>query len=195
VPLAPKPLAVKEAPKPQKSPTSVSVPPKPIEIRAAKPNGAAVAPPPAAKPVVQPAKSQPATALFPITLADCLDEIAQQLGAQQGKPVSGVTLGETKLPLAKWEIAAFARTGDDVATGIQRAVAARSLLVIAVEQFKKKPGFDLQAIITTAKTESVKLEQAVLQAKQNKNIEGAVNLAASGKQLGMLIAKAQQLLK
>lgn len=196
VPLTPKPAPVKEAPKPQKAPPSVSVPPKPIEIRAAKPNGVpAVAPPLTAKPVVHAAKPPVPAALFPITLADCLDEIAQQLGAQPGKPVSGVTLGETRLPLAKWEIAAFALTGNDVATGIQRAVAARSLLVIAVEQFKKKPGFDLQAIITSAKTESGKLEQAVLQAKQNKNIEGAVNLAASGKQLGMLIAKAQQLLR
>jgi hypothetical protein len=106
-----------------------------------------------------------------------------------------VTLGETKLPLAKWEIAAFGRNGDDVATGIQRAVAARSLLVIAVEQFRKDPAVDLQAMVASAKSESVKLEQSVLQAKQNKNIEGAVNLAASGKQLGMLIAKAQQLLK
>jgi hypothetical protein len=49
--------------------------------------------------------------------------------------------------------------------------------------------------VTTAKAETAKLEQEVLQAKQNKNIEGAVNLAASGKQLGMLIAKAQQLMK
>ena len=74
-------------------------------------------------------------------------------------------------------------------------MAARSLLVIAVEQFKKNPTFDLQGKVTNAKAEGVRLEQEVLQAKQNKNIEGAVNLAASGKQLGMLIAKAQQLMK
>jgi len=141
------------------------------------------------------ARPQPATAAAPVTLAECLEKIAEQLRAQKGKPVSGVTLGETKLPLAKWELAAFAGSGDGVAGGIQRAVAARSLLVIAVEQFKKNSAFDLQTTVTSAKTEGAKLEQEVVQAKQNKNIEGAVNLAASGKQLGMLIAKAQQLLK
>ena len=211
-PSAPKPD--KEAPKPQKAPVPVSAPAKPIDIRTVKLNGAAAAvPAPVVNQAVQTAKPQqpaaavsvvkevakpkqaPTTAPFPITLIDCLEQIAEQLGAQQGKPVSGVTLGETKLPLAKWEIAAFARSGDDDASGIQRSVAARSLLLIALEQFKKNPAFDMQAIVATAKAESAKLDQAVLQAKQNKNIEGAVNLAASGKQLGMLIAKAQQLLK
>lgn len=221
-PVAPRPAATssasnpaKEPPKLQKAPVPVSAPAKPVDIRAAKPNGpaSAIAAPavketaqaakpqpqaaavPAVKAAVQPAKAVSASTAFPITLSDCLEKIAEQLGAQNGKPVSGVTLGETKLPLSKWEIAAFGRSGDDVATGIQRSVAARSLLVIAVEQFKKNRAFDLQAIVATAKSEGIKLEQAVLQAKQNKNIEGAVNLAASGKQLGMLIAKAQQLLK
>ena len=213
--LPPAPKSTREAPKPQKAPVPVSAPAKPVEIRAAKPNGAAAAvaapvvkqaaqtakpqPVPAAVSVVKeaakPVKQAPTSPPFPITLTDCLEEIADQLNAQQGKPVSAVTLGETKLPLAKWEIAAFARSGDDVASGIQRAVAARSLLVIALEHFKKNPAFDLQAIVGGVKAESTKLDQAVLQAKQNKNIEGAVNLAASGKQLGMLVAKAQQLLK
>ena len=192
----PAPRPQQEASKPQKPTIPVNAPAKPIEIRAAKPNGAAAAAPaPVLKEVAQVARPQPATAAAPVALAECLEKITEQLRAQKGKPVSGVTLGETKLPLAKWEIAAFAGSGDGVAGGIQRAVAARSLLVIAVEQFKKNSAFDLQTTVTSAKTEGAKLEQAVVQAKQNKNIEGAVNLAASGKQLGMLIAKAQQLLK
>ena len=208
------PRPEKEAPKPQKPAIAVSAPAKPIDIRAAKPSGAAARPVPVVKGPIQAAKPQPAAAAIPeaeqavhsvkqapasqaapVTLAECLVKIAELLRAQNGKPVSGVTLGETKLPLSKWEIAAFGRSGDDVATGIQRAVAARSLLVIAVEQFKKNPAIDLQAMVASAKSEGLKLDQAVLQAKQDKNIEGAVNLAASGKQLGMLIAKAQQLLK
>jgi hypothetical protein len=186
----------KEAPKPQRPATPVSVPVKPSEIRAVSTNGAAATPPlPAVKQAVPVTSQQPAAASAPCELSECLEKIAEQLRAQKGKPAPVVILGETKLPLAKWEIAAFARTGDDVAAGIQSAVAARSLLVIAVEQFKKNPAFNLQSAVTTAKAEATKLEQEVLQAKQNKNIEGAVNLAASGKQLGMLIAKAQQLMK
>jgi hypothetical protein len=168
---------------------------KPAEIRAVGTNGAAASPSIVAKEPLQVVKPQPAAASATLRATECLEKIAEQVRAQKGKPAPVVTLGETKLPLAKWEIAAFMRGGDDVADGIQRAVAARSLLVIAVEQFKRNPAFDLQSTVSSAKAENVKLEQEVLQAKQKKNIEGAVNLAASGKQLGMLIAKAQQLMK
>ena len=193
---APVPRPEKEAPKPARPATPVSAPAKQSEIRTMSTNGAAATPAqPAAKQPVQAPKEQPAASPSTLGLTECLEKITEQVRAQKGKPAPVVTLGETKLPLAKWEIAAFMRTDDEVSSGIQRAVAARSLLVIAVEQFKKNPAFDLQGTVTSAKAEGVKLEQEVVQAKQNKNIEGAVNLAASGKQLGMLIAKAQQLMK
>ena len=186
----------REAPKPQKPAVPVSAPPKPSEIRAVGTSGAAaVASSSMAKEPVEAGKQPAASPSATLGISACLEKIAEQVRAQKDKPAPVVTLGETRLPLAKWEIAAFMRIGDDVADSIQRAVAARSLLVIAVEQFKKNPAFDLQAMVSSAKSESVKLEQEVLQAKQKKNIEGAVNLAASGKQLGMLIAKAQQLMK
>jgi len=191
----PAPNPEREAPKPPRPAIPVSAPANPKEIRAASPNGAATVPPPLTKVPPEVPKQQTVVAASPLGLTECIDKIAAQLRAQQGKPAPVVTLGETKLPLAKWEIAAFARSGDDVANGIQSAVAARSLLVVAVEQFKKNPAFDLQGTVNTAKAEAAKLDQEVAEAKQKKNIEGAVNLAASGKQLGMLIAKAQQLMK
>jgi hypothetical protein len=191
----PTPRPEKIAAKPQTPVIPVSPPAKANEIRAVSTNGAAASPSIVAKEPLQAVKPQPAAPSATLGVTECLEKIAEQVQAQKGKPAPVVTLGETKLPLAKWEIAAFMRSGDEVADGIQRAVAARSLLVIAVEQFKKNPGFDLQGTVTSAKAENMKLEQEVLQAKQKKNIEGAVNLAASGKQLGMLIAKAQQLMK
>ncbi len=79
------------------------------------------------KTVVQPAAGS--------SLEHFLKRIAEKLisGPTAATSVSIVMLGTTKLMLASWEVAAFVRGGDDVSDTLQRAVAARAMLQIAVE--------------------------------------------------------------
>jgi hypothetical protein len=112
-------------------------------------------------------------------------------------------VGDTKLLLSSWEVAAFVQGGDDVSDVLQRAVAARALLFEHVDRWKKarsvpRPGTPdfatLTSAIRSADLESVAIAECVLQAKQAKNIDAAVNLAATGKRLLNLAQEGKKLL-
>jgi hypothetical protein len=84
-----------------------------------------------------------------------------------------------KITLAPWEIAAFVRGGDEVSDVLQRAVAARALLTCAKAQGR----VDVAALLEAARAEAEQVQACTALAKQTKNIDAAVNLAASGKRL------------
>ncbi len=128
-------------------------------------------------------------------LEGCLEQIAAQLINTTAKvsPVTNVAIGATKLLLASWEVAAFVRGGDDVSDALQRAVAARVLLNVQVANVKAGQSVELTESIKVAHLEAAQLQELIAKAKDAKNIDAAVNLAASAKRLLAGIEEAEKL--
>jgi hypothetical protein len=168
---------------------------------------AAVVEPPLPKPIeknipvaTKPPISKPAA---PVTsdidlaapdLDTCLEQIAEQLLAVTGKSasVSTVLMGGTKLLLASWEVAAFVRGGDDVSDALQRAVAARAIVSLAIERKKRGETADLNPAISLAHAEASQIQERIAEAKDKKNIDAAVNLAATAKRLLGVLDEAEK---
>jgi hypothetical protein len=73
--------------------------------------------------------------------------------------------------------------GDDVSDALQRATAARALLSRAAEEKSQGNIANVAAVLTVAHEEAAALQAQVAQAKEKKNIDGAVNLAATARRL------------
>ncbi len=132
-----------------------------------------------------------------VDLQACLEHIAEQLiGDVQPLPTSVATVyfNDAKVILSSWEVAAFVKGGNDTADALQRAVAARTILMDAVD--RKKKGIrasDLPEAIKLAHVEAGLLQEKIAEAKDAKNIDAAVNLAATCKRLLILIDEAEKL--
>jgi hypothetical protein len=124
-----------------------------------------------------------------------LEKIAEQLLStpRSEMSVSNITMQETKLLLASWEVAAFTRGGDDISDALQRAVAARAIMGIAVDRKKKGESGDIRDAIGMAHAEAARMQEHIARAKDAKNIDAAVNLAATHKRLLSLVAEAEKL--
>ncbi len=131
-------------------------------------------------------------------LEQCIADIHQQLVTlppRKGASVTPITLGGCKLMIAAWEAEAFTNSGSSFQRGLQRAVSARTILHVCVERHKKKEPTDLFAALEIAHIAAHEMRQEVARAKNEKNIDAAVNLAASAKRLLALIEQAEKLLK
>jgi hypothetical protein len=131
-------------------------------------------------------------------LEQCIADINQQLltlPPRKGASVTPITLGGCKLMIAAWEAEAFTNSGSSFQRGLQRAVSARTILHVCVERHKKNEPTDLFAALEIAHIAAHEMRQEVARAKNEKNIDAAVNLAASAKRLLALIEQAERLLK
>ncbi|MDP9267471.1 MAG: hypothetical protein M3P27_03995 [Acidobacteriota bacterium] len=147
-----------------------------------------------AKPAARPAFKNAATKnivigkkpaeVVPTDVDGCLEQIAEQLlkdGAKQGTAVTAVVVAGHRLMLSSWEVAAFVQGGDDISDALQRAVGARALLSRAAEE--RKQGIEVTLVLAAAHAEAAALQARIAQAKEQKDIDGAVNLAASARRL------------
>jgi len=125
----------------------------------------------------------------------CVADISEQLKAIPAKnspSVSAIVLGGCKLLIATWEAQAFTQeTATSVA--LQRTVAARTILHVCMERHKKNEPTDLSAAVDIARAQIEAMKEHVEKAKESKNIDAAVNLAATSKRLLSLIAEAEKL--
>lgn len=129
-------------------------------------------------------------------LSHCVADITQQLQsvpARRSPGVSAITLAGCKLLIATWEAASFNQDDDELSVTLRRAVAARTILHVSVERFRKNVPTDLSAAIEIAETAVGELRQQVELAKQAENIDAAVNLAATTKRLLALIEEGVRL--
>jgi hypothetical protein len=76
---------------------------------------------------------------------------------------------------------------------LQRTVAARTILHVCVERHKKNEPTDLAAALDIARAQIEVMKEHVEKAKESKNIDAAVNLAATTKRLLSLIAESEKL--
>lgn len=187
VPVAKAPMA--------KTAAAATASPRPV-TPVSRPTAKPVVPAPAARKPVVPVKTEAAPeAPTALDLEGCLEQIAAQLIniTPKAAPVTNIVIGTTKLLLASWEVAAFVRGGDDVSDSLQRAVAARALLHVHLEASKAGNTSDLITAINAAHLEAAQLQELIAQAKDARNIDAAVNLAASAKRLLAAIEEAEKL--
>lgn len=153
---------------------------------------------PIARPSAASAKSASAAAAAPapvdLLLETCLEQIAEQLINLPVKnaSVSHVMLNGSKLLLASWEVHAFTRGGDEVSDSLQRAVAARAILDLALGSKKRGETADVPAALKIAHTEAAEIQARIAEAKDKRNIDAAVNLAATCKRLLGLVEEAEK---
>ncbi len=124
----------------------------------------------------------------------CVTDIAEQLKSVPAKNFPAVTpivLGGCKLLIATWEAQAFVQS-DETSKALQRTVAARTILHVCVERHKKNEPTDLAAAMDIARVQVDEMKQHVEAAKEAKNIDAAVNLAATSKRLLSLIAECEK---
>lgn len=129
-------------------------------------------------------------------LMRCVADIAEQLKAVPAKnspSVSAIVLGGCKLLIATWEAQAFAQESA-MALALQRTVAARTILHVCMERHKKNEPTDLTAALDIARGQVTEMSEYVEKAKEAKNIDAAVNLAATSKRLVSLITEGEKVL-
>jgi hypothetical protein len=188
-------------------------PPVRLEPPAAQPDAsaptvpAAVPAPAAASASPKPATAQPrqvkaaagvpASPTGPAEAEKCLESIWEQLIAappSRGRSMSTIVLQDTKVLLSSWEVSAFVAEGGQEAEDLRRAVVARALLAVAMDQ-RKRSGDEsaLASALVLARTEVSYFQGRVEQAKRAKNTEAAVNLGISTKRLLSFIEEAEKL--
>jgi aspartate/tyrosine/aromatic aminotransferase len=131
-------------------------------------------------------------------LDQCIGDITRQLMAappKHGASVTPIVLAGCKLLIATWEAEAYTKGNDELSEALQRAVAARTILHVCVERHKKREPTDLFVALEIAHLAVEEMRHQVAKAKQEKNIDGAVNLAATTKRLLGLIAEGEKLCK
>lgn len=127
-------------------------------------------------------------------LTRCVTDIAEQLKSVPAKnfpAVSAIVLGGCKLLIATWEAQAFVQE-DETSKALQRTVAARTILHVCMERHKKNEPTDLAAAMDIARAQVDEMKKHVEAAKEAKDIDAAVNLAATTKRLLSLIAECEK---
>ena len=148
----------------------------------------------------RPAQSASESNIPPTDAAEvekCLEAIWEQLIAappSRGRSMSTVVLQDSKVLLSSWEVAAFVAQGDQEAEDLRRAVVARALLSVAMDQ-RKRSGEEnaLASALIHARGEVSYFQGRVELAKRSKNTEAAVNLGISTKRLLSTIEEAEKL--
>ena len=103
--------------------------------------------------------------------------------------------GELKLVLRACEAAAFAHPESPFATALQRGVAMRSVLLDAMSRYQAtSDAADLVSAIKLAHADAARMQESIAEAGDAGNIDAVLNLAASAKQLLVLIEKADSAL-
>jgi hypothetical protein len=127
----------------------------------------------------------------------CVADITEQLVAIAPKStpsVSAITLGGCKLLIATWEAEAFTNPHGEMSLALQRTVAARTILHVCMERQRRGEDTDLGLALDLAREQTKAMEAQVHLAKEAKDIDAAVNLAATTKRLLSLIEEGEKLL-
>ncbi len=193
--------AVLATPAPAAVQVSPSNAPAPKNTEAGKNANVPAPRPPSIPPAVsQPANSAsdgPVAATSTAEMEKCLEGIWEQLIAappSRGRSMSTVVLQDTKVLLSSWEVGAFVADGGQEAEDLRRAVVARALLGLAMDQRKRSGDLSqLASALVLARTEVSYFQGRVEQAKRAKNTEAAVNLGISTKRLLSTIEEAEKL--
>jgi hypothetical protein len=127
----------------------------------------------------------------------CSKRIAEQLSgvpAVGPRSMATVSLQDTKVLLSAWEVSAFSGDNGLKSEDLRRAVTARGLLAVAVDQRKRSGDqHPLTSSLSFARSEFSYLQGRVENAKRTNNTEAAINLGISTKRLASSIEEAEKL--
>jgi len=130
-------------------------------------------------------------------IEDCIERIWEQLieaPPARGRSMSTVMLKNSKVLLSSWEVTAFLSEGGQDSEDLRRAVVARSLLVMGIDERKHSgESAALESAIAGARKEVSYFQGRVEQSKREKNVEAAVNLSISTKRLLSSLEEAEGL--
>ena len=130
------------------------------------------------------------------TIQRCVADIHDQLVAVPTKhspTVSAIILGGCKLLIATWEAEAFTQPAGDLSAALQKTVASRTILHVCMERHRKNEPTDLGFALALARKQTAEMEVQIAAAKEENNIDAAVNLAATTKRLLALIDEGAKL--
>lgn len=191
--------AVQTAPTQSPKPAPAQAPPQAKQAPQPPPAPAPPAPGKAAREVSKPAPSEDDTRSERDSyLEQCIGDITRQIMAappKHGASVTPIMLAGCKLLIATWEAESFTNCTDELSEALQRAVAARTILHVCVERHRKKEPTDLFVALEIAHLAVEDMRDKVAKAKEAKNIDAAVNLAATTKRLLALISEGEKLCK
>ncbi|MDT8070640.1 MAG: hypothetical protein ROO76_20965 [Terriglobia bacterium] len=180
---------------------AIAMPPKAVgAVASAKAPVAATVTPAAIRNAEQQISKQqaPAPAKPRFAMYEVQEMIANQLAAANLQKthlaVAAAQVGECKVTLSSWEVTAFIKEGSDSSELLQQAVVARAIVSEVVG--RKKSGAavpDLKSATVLGRAEAARLQEAIAQARDAKNIDAAVNLAATQKRLLQILEEANKL--
>ena len=127
--------------------------------------------------------------------SDQYADITNQLASVPPKitpSVSAIHLGGCKLLIARWEADAFKGNSEPL-RALQRAVAARTILHVSMERFRRNEATDLDAAVEIGQRLAEEMKSQVQRARDSSNIDAAVNLSATAKRLIALVEQGQKL--
>lgn len=122
---------------------------------------------------------------------DAIRRISEQAATLSADTDATIAITDIQLSLNAREVNAFRRPHDNLSGILQRSVAVRLILM---ESLKKAAGGDrtnLNAILKFAYSEAAMLQDRVTQARTNKDVDGALQLAACSRSLQSLIEQAE----
>jgi hypothetical protein len=133
----------------------------------------------------------------PLDFETCLEKIWEQLIAtppSRGRSMTTVKVGEARILMSSWEVAAFVTEDGASAEDLRRAVVARTLVTTALESARATGNASaLDRALPVARIEVTRLQERVDVAKQAKDTEAAVNLGISTKRLLSALDEAEKL--
>jgi hypothetical protein len=136
-------------------------------------------------------------ATSPLDFENCMEKIWEQLIATpplRGRSMSTVNIGDTRILLSSWEVAAFVNEAGPAAEDLRRAVSARAMVASAtVLGREKNQKFALDKAMAVGRVEASRLQERVEMAKQAKDTEAAVNLGISTKRLLSALDEAEKI--
>jgi hypothetical protein len=127
------------------------------------------------------------------SLTDAMEEIRKKLAAAPRKGISSLNIAGTALLLSPDEVEAFIRPKDAASIDLQRSLAARALLLQAVEMQKRSAAPELLSkTIQLCRSEAASIQQHSVEAKQSNNSGTAATLNASASQLLSLLRQVER---
>jgi hypothetical protein len=160
---------------------------------------------PAAVPVQKPAATpKPAPAPKPaapkqFNVEDEFRAVQAQLtegllhGASAENTMTRLTLGKQRLVLSSWEVRGFIEPNAEFSSAMQNGVAARVLVERELESAKTGGRREHMAtLVKFAQTQAAMMQEHVAQARDARDIDAAVTLAATSKRLTQLLQEAQK---
>jgi hypothetical protein len=114
-------------------------------------------------------------------------------GASAENTMTRITLGEQRLVLSSWEVRGFIEPKEEFSSAMQNGVAARVLVERELESAKAGGRREHMAtLVKFAQTQAAMMQEHVAQARDARDIDAAVTLAATSKRLTQLLLEAQK---